>query len=160
MTRAFCICVALAISSSTACAAPADNACVSVLTADVAQRVLGAAVEPGIRNSVTDQTMGTSVISRCSYSLKGVMRGATVSLMLTRAGTADEAKTNFTSSKATYKGQDVAGLGDAAFRTAMPAQLNVLKGRDWLIIAAGTFPKGDAALQQKAAVEILKNLHD
>jgi hypothetical protein len=161
MTRAICVCVAIAFSSTTALAAgPTANTCVGVLTADVAQHVLGGAVAPGIRNAVSDQTMGTTMISRCSYSLKGVARGAAVSLMLTKAGSADEAKSNFTSSKATYKGQDVPGLGDAAYRTAMPAQLNVLKGRDWLIIAAGPFPAGDPMLQQKAAMEILRNLHD
>jgi len=79
---------------------------------------------------------------------------------LRKTATVEEAKNTFLSSKKIYNGQDVAGLGDLAYRTAAPAQLNVLKGRDWLIITAGVFPVADVSLQEKAAREILKNIHD
>jgi len=78
---------------------------------------------------------------------------------LRKAATLDEATSAFLSSKKFYEGRDVAGLGDLAYRTAAPPQLNVLTGRNWLIIAAGAFPGADVSLQEKAAREIMKNIH-
>jgi adenosylmethionine-8-amino-7-oxononanoate aminotransferase len=139
----------------------ADNIAAKVLTSEAAQRVLSAPVEAGKVNSEADMKSGATVISRCSYSVKGdSAMTISVSLMLRRAGTTEEAKAIFLSSKQTYHGEDVGGLGDAAYRTAAPAQLNVLKGKSWLIISAGAFPKADPSLQEKAAREILKNLQD
>ncbi|MEP6811084.1 MAG: hypothetical protein ABI992_12640, partial [Chthoniobacterales bacterium] len=71
------------------------------------------------------------------------------------APAAADAKTTFESSKAIFHGEDVSGLGDAAYRTKAPAQLNVLKGANWLIISAGTLRAADKALQEKAAREII-----
>ena len=138
-----------------------DNVAAKIFTAEVAQRIFGAPATPGKVNSEADTKSGGAVISRCSYSVKGDGTTATsVGLMLRRAGTTEEAKTIFLASKQTYHGEEIGNLGDAAYRTAAPAQLNVLKGRDWIIISAGAFPKADPVLQEKAARETLKNLHD
>ena len=44
-----------------------------------------------------------------------------------------------------------------AYRTTMPAQLNLLLGRDWLIISAGVFPHADTQLQERVARQILQH---
>ena len=149
----------LAIAASALAGDLADNMATKLLTSEAAQRILNAPVEAGKVNSETDMKSGTTVVSRCSYSVKGDLPTTiTVSLMLRRAGTPEEAKAIFLASEQIYHGEDVGGLGDAAYRTAAPAQLNILKGRSWLIISAGVFPKPDPVMQEKAAREILKNL--
>ena len=141
--------------------APGDNLAAKVFTEEMAQRIFSAPVKPADRNKEADIKNGAITVSRCSYSVTGdAALPITVSLMLRRAGSADEAKSIFLSSKSTYKGEAVAGLGDDAYHTTTPAQLNVLKGSNWLIISAGAFPKEDRALQEKAANEILKAIKD
>ena len=139
----------------------ADNVAAKVFTPEIAQKVLGGPVEPAKRNSQADISNGSTVVSQCSYALRTDSDQSTsTSLVLRRAGSSEEAKKIFLASKQMYKGEDVASLGEAAYRTAAPAQLNVLQGKTWLIISAGVFPKPDPALQEKAAREILKNIHD
>ncbi|MDQ6809604.1 MAG: hypothetical protein M3Z64_09315 [Verrucomicrobiota bacterium] len=142
-------------------AEPADNLAAKTFTLEMAQHLLGGPTEPAKRNSQADIRNGSTVVSQCSYSVKGDdITPRTISLLLRRAGDAAEAKNIFLSSKRTYNGQDITDLGDGAYRTAAPAQLNVLKSSNWLIISAGAFPKADTALQEKAAREILKNIRD
>jgi len=151
----------LALATCAFAADPGDNLSTKILTPDLAQQILGGPVEPAKRNSGIDIKNGNTVLSQCSYSIKSdAVTPISISLLLRRAGTAEEAKTIFLASKTTYNGQDVGALGDAAYRTAAPAQLNVLKGKSWLIISAGAFPKADPSLQEKAAREILKNIQD
>jgi hypothetical protein len=153
--------VLLVMTASAVLAQSVDNLAVRILTPEMAQRILGAPADAAKANSEADMKNGATVISRCSYSLKSdAAMDITVGLMLRRAGTSEEAKTIFLASKQTYHGEDVGDLGDAAYRTAAPAQLNVLKGNNWVIISAGEFPKADPAMQEKAAREILKNLRD
>ena len=137
-----------------------DNECARIFTMEMAQQVLGSPVTPGDKNSKADITNGPIVVSQCSYSVAKGEKRLNVGLTLRRAATVDEARNTFLGSKKIYSGQDVAGLGDLAYRTAAPAQLNVLKGRNWLIISAGTFPVADVSLQEKAAREILKTAQD
>ncbi len=151
----------LALVWSAFAADSADNLATKILTPDLAQQLLGGTIEPAKRNSSADTKAGETLISQCSYSIKSdAVTPVTVSLFLRRAGTAEQAKTIFLASRKTYNGRDVDALGDASYRTAAPAQLNVLKGRNWLIISAGAFPKADPALQEKAAQAIPKNLPD
>lgn len=153
------IAIAMSVAASFAAAA-ADNEATRVFTIEIAQKVLGGPIAPSARNSADDTKSGSIVVSQCSYSAKNGETPPSVSLTLRKTATVEEAKNTFLSSKKIYNGQDVAGLGDLAYRTAAPAQLNVLKGRDWLIITAGVFPVADVSLQEKAAREILKNIHD
>jgi hypothetical protein len=151
----------LLLATTTLAEGLADNIAAKVLTPEVAQRILSAPVEAAKVNSEADMTSGATVVSRCSYLVKGDSpMTIRVSLMLRRAGTTEETKAIFLASKQTCHGEDIGGLGDAAYRTAAPAQLNVLKGKSWLIISAGAFPKADPVLQDKAAREILKNIQD
>jgi len=76
------------------------------------------------------------------------------------ASSKDEAKKIFEQSKGTFNGETVSGFGDAAYRTTTPAQLDVLKGTNWLIISAGKFPTPNTALQEKLAKEVLPKVSD
>jgi hypothetical protein len=140
---------------------PAAKLATTIFTPDVAQRIFGALAEAAKVNSEPDTKSGAAVVSRCSYFLKsdnGTI--TTVSLLLRRAATVEESKAIFFASKQANHDEEIANLGDAAYRTTAPAQLNVLKGANWLIISAGAFPKPDPVLQEKAARDILKNIGD
>jgi hypothetical protein len=137
----------------------ADNLSAKILAPDLAQQLLGGTIEPAPKNSRADIKVGDTVLSQCSYSMRGdALTPMSLSLLVRRARNAEEAKTIFLASKKTFSGENVGDLGDAAYRTVAPAQLNVLKGRNWLIISAGFFPKPDPSLQMKTAREILKNI--
>jgi hypothetical protein len=151
----------LLLSTYVMAAGSAINLASTILTPEAAQRIFGAPAEAAKVNSEADTMSGAAVVSRCSYSLKSNAGTATnVSLLLRRAATLEEGKAIFFASKQTPHDEEISNLGDAAFRTAAPAQLNVLKGRNWLIISAGAFPKADPVLQEKAAREILKQIQD
>ncbi|MDQ2867895.1 MAG: hypothetical protein M3R59_05715 [Verrucomicrobiota bacterium] len=135
------------------------NRASKILTAEAAQTILGAPVEADSRNADADTEMGKTWVSKASYSVKsGGASGIRVSILIRHAPSHEEAQSIFESSKATFHGEDVAGLGDAAYRTKTPAQLNILKGNDWLIITAGTFRDPDPAMQEKLAREILAKM--
>lgn len=130
-----------------------------MVTADLAQKILGGPVEPGSLNSNGDTEIGKTWVSRVSFAAKAGGSSAISFTVLIRHGDSPEqAKQIFESSKATFKGVDVGGLGDAAYRTQMPGQLDVLKGMNWLIISAGTFKTPDPALQEKVAHEVLPKI--
>jgi hypothetical protein len=142
-----------------AAADPALNLAATILTPEVAQRIFGAPVDAAKLNSEPDTISRAAVVSRCSYSLRSETGTASnISLLLRRAGTVEEAKAIFFASRLTDHDEEIRDLGDAAYRTAAPAQLNVLQGKNWLIISAGAFPKPDPILQEKTAREILKNI--
>lgn len=129
-----------------------------ILTPELAQKILGAPVEASA-TSIPDTEMGQTWVSRISYQAKtGGASAPGVSLLIRHAASATEAQTIFESSKATFHGEAVPGLGDAAYRTKTPAQLDVLKGTNWLIISAGTFKSPDPVTQEKAAREILPKM--
>jgi hypothetical protein len=149
------------LSTSIVAADPAVNIAATILTPEVAQRIFGGPVEAAKLNSEADMKSGAAVVSRCSYSKNDDAGTATnISLLLRRAATLEEGKAIFLASKLTHHDEEISDLGDAAYRTTAPAQLNVLKGRNWLIISAGPFPKADPGLQEKTAREILKNIQD
>ena len=104
---------------------------------------------------------GTAVVSRCSYSMKNDTGTTTsISLLFRRAATMEEGKAIFLASKLVHHDEEISDLGDSAYRTVAPAQLNVLKGKNWLVISAGAFPKPNPSLQEKVAREILKNIRE
>jgi hypothetical protein len=139
----------------------AVNVAATIFTPDVAQRILGAPAEAAKINFEADMKNGAAVVSRCSYLMKNDAGTAThISLLLRRAASVEEGKAIFLASKLTYHDEEITNLGDAAYRSTAPAQLNVLKGKNWLIISAGVFPKADPLLQEKAAREILKSIQD
>jgi hypothetical protein len=90
-------------------------------------------------------------VSSCTYSSKNPPTPrdiAIVSLLIRRATDVKEAKVIFDTSRQTFKGVDVAMQGvDEAFWTDSLQQLNLLKGRDWLMITTG---KMGAKTQEQA----------
>ncbi|MFL6539853.1 MAG: hypothetical protein ACJ8HU_03750 [Chthoniobacterales bacterium] len=152
--------IAAACLTATVClAGDVDNVAAKLFTPQIAERVLGGVVEPASQNTAADMQNGGNVVSRAGYTLQGAGSAAPrVSILLRRSATAEETKTAFLNSKEMYHGVDVAGFGDAAYRIDKPAQFNVLKGRDWIVITAGVFPAPDPALQEKTARELLAAL--
>ena len=157
---AFLVALTILAVAPLASAGAADNESARIFTQEMAQLVLGSPVVPSDRNSTADIKNGPVIVSQCSYSTQSGETTTSVGLTLHRAATPEEAKSGFLSSKNIYKGQEITALGDMAYRITAPAQLNVLKGTDWLIISAGAFPKPDPALQEKAARAILKTFRD
>ena len=156
----FCLLVLL-ISPSVFAGDSGINLAATILTPDVAKTIFGEPAEAAKINSETDMKSGAAVVSRCSYSIKDEAGTATnISLLFRRAATLEEGKAIFLASQLAHHDEEISGLGDAAYRTVAPAQLNVLKGRNWLIISAGAFPRPDPILQEKAAREILKQIQD
>jgi hypothetical protein len=154
----FVLCAVFAFCFVTTVRADDTNRASKILTAELAQKILGAPVEAS-GSGMADTEIGQTWVSRISYRAKtGGASAPSVSLLIRHASAAADAKTIFESSKATFHGEDVAGLGDAAYRTKSPAQLDILKGTNWLIISAGTFSNPDPAIQEKAAREILAKI--
>lgn len=144
---------------SLAAQAKATNRASKILTADIAQSALGQAVEPADANKNDDTQTGAIWVSNADYQAKPTKPPfRSVHLLIRHASTAEEAKTTFASSKATYKGVTVPGIGDSCYRTKMPPQLNVLKGLNWLIISCGTFKNPEPAGEEKVARACLPKL--
>jgi hypothetical protein len=136
--------------------AEAPNRASQILTPALAKKLLGVDVQASADNTAPDTVNGATWVSQAQYSVKGgTANTPCVGMLLRHAGSKDEAKQIFQQSKNTFKGTDVAGLGDAAYRTKMPPQLDVLKGSNWLIINCGTFTKPDTAGEENAAKELL-----
>jgi hypothetical protein len=135
-----------------------DAKACDLLTADLVQSVLGKPVKPASTNENAPITNGDTTVSQCNYLAQSEAADAPQASLLVRHSSPEQAKQAFDGSKSTYHGQDVPGLGDAAYRTTTPAQLHVLKDGNWLIISAGTFRKPDPAAQEKLARAILDKL--
>ena len=129
-----------------------------LLTQQAAQRAAGGPVKKAPDNPASNRSSGGTDLSSCTYtSTSADFRSPTITLLV-RSADADESRSAFESNKSTYKGKDVSGLGDAAYRTASPSQLNILKGGTWMIITASAGPKARPDIENKAARDILRNL--
>ncbi len=130
-----------------------------VFTAAMAGEVLGEAIAPSPRNANPDVETGGSILSQSGYTAKtSDGNNVAVNLLLRRSPTVEGASSIFLASKRNFHGEDIPTFGEVvAYRTAMPAQLNLLLGRDWLIISAGIFPHADTDLQERVARQILRH---
>ena len=136
------------------------NLASSILTQALAGRILNADVQPGSANTQPDGDNGRMRISYCSYKGTGTDKNQPhLDLQIKQSDTPANARALFESSKMIYRGQDVSGVGDAAFRSTMPPQLHILKGRSFIIVTAGR-AKADPALEESAASEVLRRLRD
>lgn len=132
------------------------NRASQVLTPVIAKQVLGAPVKASPHNNMADTVNGAIWVSNANYRLAGGNGStSTAGLLIRHTANKDEASSIFASSRLASKGVDVPGLGVPAYRTTRPAQLNVLKGANWLIISVGTFQKPDPAGQVKLARAVL-----
>ncbi len=136
------------------------NMASTILTPVLASRILSGDVEPGSSNSQPDGGFARMRISHCSYKTTAVgKQAAYLDFDLRQMDTPALAKAQFESSKIIFRGQDVSGVGEAAFRPVSPAQLHVLKGRYYIVVSAGK-SKSDASAEENAVAEILRRLRD
>ena len=137
-----------------------ENIASRVLPQALAERILGAEVDAASGNSQPDGHAATVRISHCSYQTKpSEKKTGHIDLIIRRAETAEAARAQFDSAKVIYRGKEVSGLGDAAFRPGALSQVHVLKGRCYIIVTAGTV-KADPGLEENAASEVLRRLRD
>lgn len=148
----FAIIVAL-FSQPTAIAQERHRAA-DLLSPELAQKILGVSVKANSGNA-GDTESGPNWTSRCNY----YSDGPSIALLIRHFGTAAEAQNIFQSSKATFQGEEVPSLGCNAFRTRRPAQLNLLKGCNWLTISAGTFQEPNLVKQEELAKIILPKVN-
>lgn len=134
----------------------AANRSSQILTAAVAESVIGAPAKPAMINTFDDTEMGKIWVSNANYSCKA-NGSKTASLLIRHAQSKEEAVSTFNESKQKFAGSDIAGLGEGAFRNNL-GQLNVLKGQNWLIITAGETGKPDQASEEKLAKDILPKI--
>ena len=110
----------------------------TLLTKDEAKELLGNNVIDTNKNAVS--VTESRATSKCSYSddNSGNMAviGLAVRSAVTKAGI-DENKRDFAASKAANQVETVEGVGDEAFYLPANGQLNILKGRAWLLITYG-----------------------
>jgi hypothetical protein len=148
--------VALFVSNAEA----GNNLASTVFPERAAEEILKTDVEAASGNAQPDITSAKTLISYCSYKTKtGKTNAAHIDVTVRKSETPEDAKAQFDSGKLIYRGQDLSGIGDAAFRSTSPPQLMVLKGKYWIMVTAGTF-KPDPALEESAASEILRRLRD
>ncbi len=126
------------------------SAQVSIATVIKRIALAAAIIVVGIENAQAHPDNHASKISTSEIAPK----------LLRHATSKNEAAGIFKSTKSTFHGDEVSGLGIPAYRTAMPAQLNVLKGHHWLIISAGTFKDPAKLAQEKLARIILPKISE
>src|ERR1035437_1405913 len=136
------------------------NLATSILSENVAQDVLGVEVEGDGGNGQADSENARTLISHCAYHAKDAhSTPAHFDLLIRRFQSDDIAKEQFDGAAAVYHGASVAGFRDAAFRSPLPFQLHVRKGKVWISVTAGIF-KPDPTLERKLAEEVLRHLPD
>lgn len=110
----------------------------TLLTKDEAKELLGGNVIDTNKNAVS--VTESKATSKCSYSddNSGNMAviGLAVRSAVTKAGV-EENRRDFVASKAANKIETVDGIGDEAFFIPVNGQLNILKGRAWILITYG-----------------------
>jgi hypothetical protein len=137
------------------------NIAAGVLTQALAERILDAEVDPASGNTQPDGHAARVRISHCSYQTKASeKKSGHIDLVVRQSETAEGARVQFDSAKVIYRGKEVSGLGEAAFRPATLSQVHVLKGRSYIIVTAGASSKADPKLEENAASEILRRLRD
>lgn len=114
----------------------AESRCDAIMTLDEAKQVSGLAYA---KRTVSAETLGSIVVTTCTYSNSDRTSGVKSFSVLTRyASSVNEAKTIFEQSKsASYAdGQALSGIGDQALWSPSFGQVSVLKGQTWLIVTA------------------------
>ncbi len=137
-------------------AMPEENLACQLLTRDDAEALLGG---PVLDPPVTSRMADIGVVSwRCGYISAGKHPAKVVTLLANRWQEADGVRRAFEHAHAlsqTISGQapeNVDGLGERAYWSGGKVnQLNVLRGRDWLVISGTAGPGSDQLGPAKAA---------
>jgi len=152
----------LAIAAPPAGTAASPNRAAELLTQSLAEKVLNAACDPSNDNILADTKSGTTWVSRASYQVRSTQPVVPqVGLFIRHVGSPSEAENAFATQKASQQGVDVSIQGATkAYRTKTPAQLNLLKGSNLVMITAGTVKAPDNYGQEKVAKEVLPKITD
>lgn len=101
-----------------------------------AQQVLGPNTTQG--DDTPPVINGATIVSSCSYTNGAADTSALIVTTVTvRSSTDDSSIAGFNNAKPA-NAQPVTSLGDAAYWNPETGQLNILKGRNWAIITAGS----------------------
>ena len=160
--------VALGISAATHLTVPAanntaaPNRAAELFTQALAEKILNAACDPSNDNILPDTKSGTTWVSRASFQVRSTQPIVPqVGLLIRHVGSAAEADSAFAIQKNSQQGVDCTVQGATkAYRTKQPAQLNLLKGSNLVMITAGTIKQPDTYGQEKVAKEVLPKLTD
>lgn len=111
-----------------------------LLTSQKAQELLG---DQAVKSNVGEPVQSNNVsLSRCGYTNgSGDETTLVVAAIIVRSGINDKGveqnKTEFIAGKPNVGAETVTDLGDGAYFNQKSGQLNVLSGRDWIIISYG-----------------------
>jgi len=157
----FAIIVGVLLSTTVGPALADENRASQILTKNLAEQLTGSSVTQQTSGVIKDSAYGEAWASTVTYDVRS--SGGVLSANIRHSAKAEEAKQKFEVAKKCMNGSTVSGIGDSAFRTkgsAQPGQLNVLKGKNWIVITAGTFTSPDTALQEKAGRELANRVTD
>jgi len=160
--------LALTAAANLAIAAPpagntaSPNRAAELLTQSLAEKVLNASCDPSNENLLADTKSGATWVSKAYYQVKSTQPLAPqVGLFIRHLSSPAEAENAFATQKVSQQGVDVSIAGASkAYRTKTPAQLNLLKGSNMVMITAGTVKAPDSYGQEKVAKEVLPKLTD
>lgn len=134
------------------------NYATGLLSAALARQLLGGDVLPSPSNTYRDAKTGnTTWVSNASYLLKE-NPAISLGLLIRHEESAAKAQSRYEKARKDNKGTLVKGLGAAAFRTSKPAELNLLKGANWIVITAGTSEKAINGAEEKLAKAVLPKI--
>jgi hypothetical protein len=124
-----------------------------IYTFNKAQEILGNSTKQSEASPDTKQ--GNTLVSSCGYT-DGSSNPKTlqVSTVLVRSSTDDSSIKGFTTGRPT-DAVTVSGFGDEAYWNPKLGQLNILKGKNWVIISSGSGAAAGRSLDQPKQVAAL-----
>ncbi len=134
------------------------NFAAGLLSSPLAKQLLGGDVLPSPSNTYRDAKTGnTAWVSNASFLLKE-NPAVSLGLLIRHEESAAKAQSRYEKARNDSKGSPVSGLGVPAFRTTKPAELNLLKGANWIVITAGTSEKANNGAEEKLAKAVLPKI--
>ena len=134
------------------------NYATGLLSAALSRQLLGGDVLPSPSNTYRDAKTGnTTWVSNASYLLKE-NPAISLGLLIRHEESAAKAQSRYEKARKDNKGTLVKGLGATAFRSSKPAELNLLKGANWIVITAGTSEKAINGAEEKLAKAVLPKI--
>ncbi len=133
-----------------------------LLTTSKAKELLG---DGAIRGNATDPVQTENIAtSKCAYSDSNPdVNSMLVAAVIVRSGINDagveQNKTEFKNGKPTEHAEAVKGLGDDAYFNQERGQLNILNGRNWIILSNGVGSAPESNTVEKTVELAQKVLH-
>jgi hypothetical protein len=138
--------------SSQTVAGPQVKAC-DIYTFNKAQEILGNGTK--LSESSPDVKSGNTLVSTCTYTDGSTSpKTLQVSTVLVRSSTDNSSIQGFTSAKPA-DAVAISGFGDQAYWNPTLGQLNILKGKNWVIISSGSGAVSGRTLEQPKQIAAL-----